>query len=84
MRSITGWGWYWIIWAFLGFGLPEAIALVRNVKDTLSWQFWGLEKLDLSHPLDFAEWTPFHWTIGCILLLFFLWLFGHLTFGYIR
>lgn len=84
MGKITAFGWYWIAWVVLGFGIPEAYGIIKNVKDTLSFQFWGLEHLDFNHPLDFAEWTPFHWFIGIILLGFVAWLFVHLVFGYIR
>lgn len=84
MVKITPFGWYWIVWVVLGFGIPETYGILRNVKDTLSWQFWGLEHLDFGHPFDFAEWTPVHYTVGIVLLIFFLWLFIHLTFGLVR
>lgn len=30
-------GWYWIVWLVIGFGIPEAIALARRAEgDTLS------------------------------------------------
>ena len=78
---ITGWGWYWIIWFFGGFGIPEAIGLIVNTQDTLSWQFWGLEQINFRHPFDFAEWTPVHWVLGLVILGFVLWLGAHLVFG---
>lgn len=78
---VTGWGWYWIAWFFGGFGIAETIGLVKNTQDTLSWQFWGLESINFTHPLDFADWTPFHWAIALILLTFVVWLGGHLVFG---
>jgi hypothetical protein len=78
---VTGWGWYWIIWFFAGFGIAEAIGLIFNAQDTLSWQIWGLERIDRAHPLDFAEWTPLHWVLGLVLLAFCVWLAGHLIFG---
>jgi len=81
MKSITGWGWYWIIWAVVGFGIPETYGLIKNAKDTLSWQFWGLEHINFPHPFDFADWTPIHWFIGLVLLAFVIWLGGHLVFG---
>lgn len=81
MRHVTGWGWYWLIWFFGGFGIAEAIGLLWNTKWTLSWQFWGLEHIDVKHPLDFAEWSPIHWVFGIVLLAFTVWLFVHLVFG---
>lgn len=78
---ITGFGWYWLAWGAIGFGIPEAYGLFRNVQDTLSWQVWGMEHIDFVHPLDFAEWTPVHWVIGLVLLAFVTWLAGHLIFG---
>jgi len=84
MSGVTGFGWYWIIWAFLGFGIPEAYGLLLNVKDTLSWQFWGIERLNFRQPFDMADWTWLHFTISGVLLFGFLWLFLHLSFGIIR
>jgi hypothetical protein len=40
---MTGWSWYWLVWLVIGFGVPEGIALVRNPRDTLSYQVWDLE-----------------------------------------
>ena len=84
MSHITGFGWYWLIWAILGFGIPEAYGLLFNTKDTLSWQVWGLEHLNFGHPFDFADWGPLHYVIGIFLLLGFAWLFVHLSFGFLR
>jgi hypothetical protein len=78
---LTGWGWYWLIWAVIGFGVPEAYGLARNVQDTLSWQFWGMEHIDFRHPFDFAEWTPAHWVIACVFNAFVIWLDGHIAWG---
>ena len=78
---VTGWGWYWLIWFFGGFGIAETIGLVKNTQDTLSWQFWGLEQIDFAHPLDFAEWTPVHWVLGLVILAFVTWLGAHLVLG---
>jgi hypothetical protein len=78
---VTGWGWYWIVWAVLGFGLPEAYGLVYNTQDTLSWQFWGIEQVNFRHPFDFADWTPVHWVLALILLSFVVWLGGHIVLG---
>lgn len=84
IKHITPFGWYWLIWAFLGFGLPEAYGLIWNKKDTLSWQIWGLEKMTFGHPFDFSDWTWLHYTIGIFFLIGLSWLFLHLTFGLLR
>jgi hypothetical protein len=55
-----------------------------NVRNTLSDQIWGLEHIDLSHPLYFAEWSPLHWCIALVLWAFFAWLSVHFPFGYLR
>ena len=78
---VTGWGWYWIAWFFGGFGIAEGYGLFVNTQDTLSWQFWGLEQINFAHPFDFAGWTPLHWAIAATLLVFVIWLGGHLVFG---
>lgn len=78
---ITGFGWYWLVWMVLGFGVPEAYGLLRNTQDTLSWQFWGIEDIDFKDPLNFAEWTPVHWGMALVLLAFVIWLGGHIILG---
>lgn len=78
---ITGAGWYWITWFFGGFGVYEGWALIYNTQDTLSWQFWGLEQVNFSDPVQFSTWTPVHYAIGVVLLAGMVWLFGHLVFG---
>lgn len=78
---VTGWGWYWLAWFFGGFGIAEAIGLIYDTQDTLSWQIWGLEQIDFQHPFDFAEWTPVHWAMGVVLLVFVVWLGAHLILG---
>lgn len=83
-RSITGWGWYWLFWSFIGFGVPEGYALATNTLNTLSWQIWGIEHENFAHPFDFADWTPIHWGLSIFFLLGFLWLFLHMTFGLLR
>ena len=36
--------WYWAAWLLLGFGVPEAVALIsRQPQRTLSAQVWDLE-----------------------------------------
>lgn len=81
MSHITPFGWYWLVWGFLGFGLPEAYGIAYNAKDTLSWQVWGLEHVNLGHPFDFADWTPLHYLLGVMLLVFVIWLGGHMILG---
>lgn len=78
---MTGWGVYWLAWFTIGFGIPEAVALVRNVKDTLSYQIWGLEHINFSDPLNFANWTPVHWILAILLFGFTIWLGVHMIFG---
>lgn len=78
---VTGWGWYWIAWAVLGFGIPETYGLLRNAQDTLSWQWWGIERIDFGHPFDFAGWTPAHWAIAVVFFAFVVWLAGHIVLG---
>jgi hypothetical protein len=84
VRHLTPFGWYWLAWALLGFLLPELYWVFANPRNTLSDEWWALERLDMGHPLDFAEWTPLHFILGLILLAFSLWLFAHLVFGFIR
>lgn len=74
-------GWYWLAWIFLGFGIPEGLALIFNKFDTLSWQFWGLERIDFSHPYQFSDWYWLHWLIAIFVLVFLVWLLGHIDFG---
>ncbi|HEY1705600.1 MAG TPA: hypothetical protein VGG75_38430 [Trebonia sp.] len=78
---LTGFGWYWVVWFVFGFGVPEAYGLLRNTQDTLSWQFWGLERINFQHPFDFSDWTWEHYLIGVMLLAGFVWLFFHLVDG---
>jgi hypothetical protein len=84
IHHISGWGIYWLVWFFAGFGFAEAYGLIWNTADTLSEQFWHLESANLAHPFDLADWTWVHFTLGAILLIGFLWLFLHLSFGLLR
>lgn len=83
LGSVTAWGWFWLSWALTGFAV-EVYWLIANSANTLSRQIWGIEKLDLAHPLDFAEWTPLHWILSICMVLFFGWLCVHFPFGYLR
>lgn len=81
--QITAWGWFWT--SFFGVGLAvEVYWLIVNSANTLSRQIWGVERLDLAHPLDFGEWTPFHWILSLLLWGGFAWLSVHFPFGYLR
>jgi hypothetical protein len=66
------WSVYWLTWIAIGFGIPEAIALLTgHPENTLSWQFWRLEGSGA---------TIFHWIVGSL----FAWLFLHMTFRIFR
>lgn len=78
---LTGFGLYWMIWFFGGFGLPEAYGLIVNTQDTLSWQFWGLEQINFADPWDFSDWTWLHFLLGGMLVGGLFWLAGHLILG---
>lgn len=80
---VTGWGYFWLGWILTALAI-EAYWLVVNSANTLSRQMWGLEEIDLAHPLYFAEWTPLHWAISITLWLLFAWLSVHFAFGYLR
>lgn len=80
---ITAWGWYWLAWIFTGLGV-ELYWVFVNSANTLSRQIWGLEALDFAHPLDLAEWTPFHFILTMLLWTTFAWLSVHFPFGYLR
>lgn len=78
---LTGFGWYWLLWAVAGFGLPEAYGLLYDTQDTLSWQIWGMEHINFGHPFDFSDWTWEHYLFGVIFALGLTWLLGHLVLG---
>lgn len=83
MRHVTNAGWVWLAWILFGTGY-EILWVIVNTANTLSDQIWGIEAIDMNHPLDFATWTPLHWTIAVCLWLFFAWLSIHFPFGYLR
>lgn len=80
---VTAWGYFWLAWVLVALAV-EGYWLAVNTANTLSRQIWGLEQLDLSHPLDFAEWTPLHYLIAFVLWGLFAWLSVHLVFAWIR
>lgn len=81
--GLTWAGWYWLAWMLAAL-IPELIWVFTNTSNTLSRQIWGAEGIDLAHPLDFARWSPLHWTIAAVLWAFFLWLSVHFPFGWLR
>lgn len=81
--NITAWGYFWLLWILTGIAV-EIYWVVANTANTLSEEIWGIEQIDLAHPLDFAEWTPLHILITVSLWLFFAWLSVHFPFGYLR
>ena len=80
---ITSWGWFWLAWIFTGAAV-ELYWVIVNAANTLSDQIWGVERIDLAHPLNFSEWTPLHVVISVALWLFFAWLSVHFPFGWMR
>lgn len=84
LGSLSDWGAYWICWIAFGAIVPECYGLLFNAAATLSRQTWGLEHLDMAHPLDFAEWTPMHYAVALALWILFAWLSVHLPLGWIR
>jgi hypothetical protein len=80
---VTAWGYFWLAWMLTALGV-ELYWLFVNAANTLSRQIWGVEMLDLSHPLDFSDWTWLHILITVVLWGFFAWLSVHFPFGYIR
>jgi len=80
--KITAWGWYWLV-VLAAIAIPETYWGFVNGRNTISSVIWSLERLDVAHPLDFAEWTPLHWAIAIVLWLLFLWLSFHIPFGWL-
>lgn len=80
---VTGWGVFWLCWMLTALAV-ELYWVAVNSANTLSEQIWGIESIDLAHPLDFAEWTPAHILLTAVLWLFFAWLSVHFAFGYLR
>lgn len=80
---VTAWGYFWLTWMFSAIAV-ELYWVFVDSANTLSDQVWGVEMIDLAHPLDFAEWSPLHYTIAIVLWLFFAWLSVHFPFGYLR
>lgn len=76
----TLFGLYWLGW-FAAFLIPEIYWIIVNARNTLSDNWWAVEGIDTHHPFDFATWTPAHYVIGVVLLVFVVWLFLHLIFG---
>lgn len=83
MARLTVWGWFWLAWACTGAAV-ECYWLAANAANTLSRQIWGIERLNLAHPLDLGYWTWEHWSLAVTLWIFFGWLSVHFPFGYLR
>lgn len=76
------WTFYYLAWLLM-FLAPELYWVFENSKNTLSWQVWGLERLNFSEPY-FNHWTDVHWLMASVVWLLFLWLSVHLPFGLVR
>lgn len=81
INSLTFWAWYWLVWFFCGFVVPELYWVAVNGNNTVSDNTWRFESLNRRHPFDFALWTPVHWAFAVVYIIFMLWLFFHLVFG---
>ena len=77
------WTLNWILW-IAWFTVAEFTALATNAQNTLSWNVWRLEDVNLAQPFDFSMWTDTHWIAASIVWLLFLWLSLHLPFGLLR
>ena len=77
---MTGWSYYWLLWVFGGFLIPEIIALIRKqTGDTLSEQIWAwLRVTPGKTPMKTAlsSWRSFVMACGLV------WLAGHFLFGW--
>lgn len=71
---MSGWAWYWLAWLVVGFGVPETIALIHNPEDTLSDTVWSWFGVKTGMPI--WQWNVLH----IALLLFMIWLLGHMAF----
>lgn len=72
---------YWGVWITM-FLIPEIAAIFINPADTLSDNWWAIEKLSVSHP--YSGWTWQHWAMAGVVWVLFVWLSGHLPFGWWR
>lgn len=84
VSSLTFWGWYWFIWFFGLFLIPELYWVFNGPDNTLSDNTWRFEGLNFQHPFDFALWTPVHWAFAVVYTLLVSWLWIHLLFGQLR
>lgn len=83
LQHVTAWGWFWLTWMLTG-AIVELYWVFANTANTLSRQIWGVERIDLAHPLEFSHWTWLHWLIAACLWAFFAWLSVHFPFGWLR
>lgn len=76
MKNINPWHVYWLCWGFIGFLVPETIALVRARRgDTLSEAVWFWCKVTPGDSV--THWNALH----VFMALFMIWLFVHFCFG---
>ena len=71
---MSGWRIYWLLWLIAGFAVPETYGLFRNPQATLSetvWDWFGVMKSQ-----SISQWSVQHY----ILLVFVIWLAGHMAF----
>lgn len=71
---MTGMQWYWLGWIGLGFLVPETYALFTRPENTLSetvWTWFGVMKNQ-----SVSQWSIQHY----LLLVFVVWLAGHMAF----
>lgn len=76
------WGaWYWpvaLVFCAVVIFIPEAFALMRNPKNTLSNWVWQATGTMRGTPI--TSWTAAHFLIGGLLVLGAVWIIGHLVF----
>lgn len=71
---MTRWQVYWALWLVVGFLVPETWTLVTNPKNTLSDTVWSWASVKTGMPI--WQWNVLH----IALLLFMVWLLGHMAF----
>lgn len=74
------WSVYWLAWFGVGFLGPEIWALVTNPANTLSYQVWHVEGINLAHPYDLSQWTFAHYLVFALMI----WLCFHFVDGMFR
>jgi len=73
------WGrWYWPVWMIVGcltLGIPEIVALCRDVRNTLSYWVWGALNVEVNR-----DWTAAHYLVFGGWLTVVSWLTWHFFF----